>query len=86
MDIQAFERVRGLADGCASTRRRPARRMHPGLRVPSTVHHLQESRVSRAASSQCPKIMAPIVNMAAPIQIRTAAFFSEMIGVDFMTK
>jgi hypothetical protein len=41
---------------------------------------------SRAASSQCPKIIAPIVNMAAPMQIRTAAFLSEMIGVGFMTK
>jgi hypothetical protein len=37
-------------------------------------------------ASQCPKIIAPIVNKAAPIQIRTAALFSEMIGVGFMTK
>jgi hypothetical protein len=36
--------------------------------------------------SQCPKIIAPIVKMAAPIQIRTAALFSELVGVGFMTK
>jgi hypothetical protein len=34
---------------------------------------------------QWPKIIAPIVNTAAPIQIQMAAFFSEMVDVDFMT-
>jgi hypothetical protein len=37
------------------------------------------------AHHQWPKIIAPIVNTAAPIQIQMAAFFSEMVGVDFMT-
>jgi hypothetical protein len=41
---------------------------------------------SRAASSQCPKIIAPIVNTAAPMQIKTAALLSETIGFGFMTK
>jgi hypothetical protein len=34
---------------------------------------------------QWPKIIAPIVDTAAPIQIQMAAFFSEMVGVGFMT-
>jgi hypothetical protein len=38
------------------------------------------------AASQRPKIIAPIVKMAAPIQMTMADFFSEMLGVGFMTK
>ena len=46
----------------------------------SAVHGRQMGRII-----QWPKIIAPIVNTAAPIQIQMAAFFSEMVGVDFMT-
>ena len=38
------------------------------------------------AASQRPKIIAPIVKMAAPIQMTMAAFFSEMLGVGFMNQ
>ena len=36
-------------------------------------------------ASQWPKIIAPIVKMAAPIQMTMAAFFSELIGGSVMT-
>jgi hypothetical protein len=41
---------------------------------------------SITGSSQCPKIIAPIVKTAVLIQISMAAFFSEVIGVGFMNK
>ena len=37
-------------------------------------------------ASQRPKIIAPIVKTDAPIHIRMAALFSEMIGVGFMAR
>jgi hypothetical protein len=60
--------------------------MHPELRVPSAAHRLQGTMVSISDASQYPKIIAPIVKTAVLIQISTAAFFSEVIGVGFMNK
>jgi hypothetical protein len=55
-------------------------------RTTSDVHHLAASIGELLAASQRPKIIAPIVKMAAPTQMTMAAFFSEMLGVGFMVK
>jgi hypothetical protein len=52
----------------------------------SLAAHLQESMVWISEASQWPKIITPIVKMVAPIQIKMAAFFSEMVGVGFIVK
>jgi hypothetical protein len=58
----------------------------PEPRKPSGVHRLAASMADLLAASQRPKIIAPIVKMAAPIQMTMAAFFSEMLGVGFMNQ
>jgi hypothetical protein len=60
--------------------------MHPARRVPSGVHLLLVSIAEPVDASQWPKSIAPIVNRAAPIQIKMAALFSEMVGVGFMAR
>jgi hypothetical protein len=50
----------------------------------SGVHRLRASIAWISDPSQRPKIIAPIVKTTALIQIKIAAFFSEMIGGGFM--
>jgi hypothetical protein len=58
--------------------------MHPGLPGSLAADLLQSSTAWISDASQWLKIIAPIVKMAEPIQIRMAALLSEMIGVGFM--
>jgi hypothetical protein len=67
---------------CAVMQQQRARQTRPS---PSTFRLLGASMVAPTVAPQCPKIIAPIVKRAAPIQMTTAAFFSDMIGVGFMT-
>jgi hypothetical protein len=60
--------------------------MRSGLPGSLAAHLLQESMVWISEASQWPKIITPIVKMVAPIQIKMAAFFSEMVGFVFMTR
>jgi hypothetical protein len=82
MDIPAFERVRGLADGRASMGPRPLLTMHPGPRMPSTAHRLQWLWVVIGRMSVTEEHRT---NRKVPIQIRMASFFSKMLVDDFMT-
>jgi hypothetical protein len=86
MDSPACAPVGGLHPRGASRRHRLEPTMHPGLPGSLAADLPQASTAWISDASQCPKIIAPIVKMAVPIQIRMAALFSEMIGVGFMIK
>jgi hypothetical protein len=57
------------------------------MRMPSGDHRPQRSMAEPKDAFQWPKPMAPTVKTKTivPIQIKMAAFFSELIGVGVMT-
>jgi hypothetical protein len=57
------------------------------MRTPSGDHRPQRSMAEPTDAFQWPKPMAPTVKTKTivPIQMKMAAFFSEMDGVGFMT-
>jgi hypothetical protein len=86
MDNLACARAREHCLSCAWMRQRPGWLMRLAPRRPSAVRLLQQSSPELADASQCPKIIAPIAKMAALIEIRMAAFLSEIVGEGFITR
>jgi hypothetical protein len=78
-------RVRRLL--CAVTQPRHEQSTRVAPRAPSDVFRPQRSTAELIDESQRPKIIAPVVKTKTivPIQMKMAAFFSELIGVGVMT-